>query len=854
MLFKTLWWVKNLAHLAKLFRSSSYFSHNFILSALVLVFVTIGISKHNSKSRPFHLLVPPLLTAEVPYEASKQPNLSVSSETLTPSLKKIRRPDEFFTQPKKNIPNEPNTSTNSKKNTPPLEANEANFHRTQVFTDTNIALTVNHYTIDPKHPSLPTTSKSLNLATNIPLYISVFTISIDKGYHINSHRPLTASLIPTEIAIDEDNWALKSIYYPPGTVRQLRTPATTSDSTTKPPQAKKIETGTQKPRPATPLISVYENTPHILIAFTQPKIEKLNDNLSSNNPTLPFSYTLSYQICSETFCYPPKEFSYLASLSTAQKVYPPPPPLLLAKFPEIIETSSHFYTAETILTTKTTNAIETKSSPPAYPKLILYLSLAFLGGLLLNFMPCVLPVVYLKLFSLLTLTAKIKDLDKHNLSVAAPRKSMSTPPKKLPVAAANNTSTSSPKIKTVRYALLNFALGICTVFFILTIISITLKLAGSYIGWGFQFQNPIYVFTLICLTWYMGLYLIDVYSLPFFTIAYQEQQAAHSKKEHFLLGMLTALLATPCTAPLLGPAIGYLFSRSWWELALAIHLAGLGLAFPYLISAVMPTRFVSLLIKWTPRPGRWMERLKNGFGFILILVSLWLINILFYLETFREVILTLGVLWCGTGILFFTQSHHYDRYDDYAKAKKNRKDLPDRPNIITSLWNKKSLTSLGIIAVFIITIYTGITLTKPTAAALDVDVPRDEAAKPPSQAEPTSTSYPSTPLNIDTLTAALNSKQIVFIHISAEWCLSCKVNERFVLRTKTVQNLFTTYNVTYLKGDWTQEDAFIAAYLRKNGRAGIPFDAIYTPTGTITILNEILTTNEIKKALTQAAL
>ncbi len=139
----------------------------------------------------------------------------------------------------------------------------------------------------------------------------------------------------------------------------------------------------------------------------------------------------------------------------------------------------------------------------------------------------------------------------------------------------------------------SFALGIHAVFALLALAASLLQLAGNIIGWGFQFQNPLYVFALLSLTWYMGLYLAGAYHLPTLSLSSTTApptSAPSVQREHFILGSVTALLATPCTAPLLAPAIGYFFSRTWWELSLGINLVGAGIGIAVLGAGHVCTR------------------------------------------------------------------------------------------------------------------------------------------------------------------------------------------------------------------------------------------------------------------------
>ncbi len=210
------------------------------------------------------------------------------------------------------------------------------------------------------------------------------------------------------------------------------------------------------------------------------------------------------------------------------------------------------------------------------------LSLAFLGGLLLNVMPCVLPVVSLKMLSFAQIAEK-------------------------------------KQRKTLRYSLL-FAGGIFASFWLLSILLISLQSAGQQVGWGFQFQEPGFLTFLILLFFFMALSLLGVFELGVRASRLANLPFLKGSGGVFLGGMFTTLVATPCTGPLLGPVLGVAMTAPPWTMVAVLTAMGAGLSSPYIVFALFPSS-MSLL----PRPGSWMSTFKQALGFLLLAVVLWLL-------------------------------------------------------------------------------------------------------------------------------------------------------------------------------------------------------------------------------------
>ncbi|MCF7794282.1 MAG: thioredoxin family protein [Candidatus Cloacimonetes bacterium] len=232
-------------------------------------------------------------------------------------------------------------------------------------------------------------------------------------------------------------------------------------------------------------------------------------------------------------------------------------------------------------------ATETESQPLS--DLIKFLIMAFFGGLILNVMPCVLPVLSIKAMSLV----KQSQQDKKQIF----RNSMA------------------------------YTMGILTSFLILALVIVILKTSGELVGWGFQFQNTGFVIGLLILIFVFSLSMFDVFIIraPGMTMA-TKASSKGGYSGSFFSGIFAVLLATPCTAPLLAPALGFAFSQPPVMIFAFFILIGLGLAFPFILLGIWPKA-----IKAIPKPGEWMNIFKEVMGFLLLLTALYLLRSLYFL-------------------------------------------------------------------------------------------------------------------------------------------------------------------------------------------------------------------------------
>jgi suppressor for copper-sensitivity B len=414
------------------------------------------------------------------------------------------------------------------------------------------------------------------------------------------------------------------------------------------------------------------------------------------------------------------------------------------------------------------------ANPIGSPMLLAMLGFAFLGGFILNFMPCVLPVLALKLLGVV--------------------------------------GQGGRERAAIRASFLASAAGILFSFLVLATALILLKSAGAAVGWGIQFQQPLFlaILTLILVLFAANLFGLFEIPLPSWAggIAQGsgEPSHGHSIAGAFAAGAFATLLATPCSAPFLGTAVGFAFTRGAVEILLIFATLGLGLAAPWILVAAVPH-----LAQMLPRPGRWMIWLKAVLGAVLLATAIWLISVL-DLQIGRVASLTMGFLLAVILLVLAL-----------ARA------LPLR-------WRAAAPIAVLLIAALQISVSLGAAVT----------------ATSPDQARAGSTGKWRTfaEKEIAGLVAAGN---IVFVDVTADWCLTCQANKALVLESPHIRARLEAPKVVAMQADWTRPDATIAAYLASFGRYGIPFNVVYGPGAPDGVtLPEILTKDAVLQALAKA--
>jgi len=423
--------------------------------------------------------------------------------------------------------------------------------------------------------------------------------------------------------------------------------------------------------------------------------------------------------------------------------------------------------------------------------LSVYLGLAFVGGFILNFMPCVLPVISLKVLGFVEQAGE------------DPRR--------------------------VFHHGLAFTAGILASFLGLAFLVIAIQQAGQSVGWGFQFQHPGFLVAMSTVVVLLALSLFGV----FYITAPGGQSLARlagrgGQLGSFFNGVLATILATPCTAPFLGTALGFAFTQRWWT-TLAIFLTvGLGMSAPYLLITARPG-----WMRYLPRPGEWMVAFKESMGFLLIATVIWLLWVLS-----KQV---------GVDAAFWTAS--------FLLAVALAGWLVGRLINLTSTPRRRYTVWLIALAVVGASYYLFIASVPGLIAGQGTQADKRAGAGTIDQAASAS-GLAWQPFTVETLDRALSAGKIVFLDFTAEWCLTCKVNEQTVINSDAVSRRLKSLQVVTLKADWTRQDPLITKLLNKFGRSGVPLYVIFAPGRSAypIVLPEVITQPIVLQALDQAAL
>ncbi len=392
--------------------------------------------------------------------------------------------------------------------------------------------------------------------------------------------------------------------------------------------------------------------------------------------------------------------------------------------------------------------------------------LAFLGGAILNLMPCVLPVLSIKLSS-----------------------------------ALRNDPTDRPR---VRQGFLAAAGGVVVFMWLLAAVLFGLKWAGLSVGWGVQFQNPVFLALLIVI---MAVFAGNLFGAFEITLPSRLQtRLANSGRNaglggDFLTGLFAAVMATPCSAPLLGTAVAFALAGRGIDIAVIFTALGFGLALPYLVIAALPG-----LVTRLPTPGRWMLLVKAGLGLLLLATVGWLVWVLAGVAGLRAALAVLALAIATTGLLSLA-----------------------RMPTVTRLSGAAMLTLLALAAAPTLTAPAAIRSVASNALAWQA-FDRAEIAR------------------------HVAAGRVVLVDITADWCLTCKANKALVLERDPVRAALSREGMVPMQADWTRPNESISLFLESNGRFGIPFNAVYGPGAPEgIILSEILTSTAVLQAIEQAS-
>lgn len=458
---------------------------------------------------------------------------------------------------------------------------------------------------------------------------------------------------------------------------------------------------------------------------------------------------------------------------------------------------------------KTANADDsaelTQSSTAGFPIWLIVL-MALGGGLILNLMPCVLPVLSLKVFNII-----------------------------------HEAGESSAK--RVQYGIF-YTLGVLISFLIISLIFVAAKSLGHQLNVGFQFQHPEFVIAVAAVIYILSLTFFNVFHLSgptggFFANLAQKGGLLGT----FLQGGLMTILSTPCSAPLLGSAYAFALESPPLQLILIFQLVGFGLAFPYLLLCIAPS-----LMRFLPKPGPWMESFKIVMGFLMMGTVVWLLHVLAGLSG-RDGVIGALIFFVGISLAAWVWGK-----TTYAPSKLKGGMLA-LVLATVSIW-------VGIFGVWDIRdpkaniraykedlrIQILAELAEEGKLANQEEVLRDAWAKYKTTAE----KIDWIPYSGQALEHFREENRIVFLDFTADWCLTCKSNEKLVINTKAVREALAEYEVVTIKVDYTDKDDEITAFIQSFDRAGVPLYVIYPGTGDPILLPEIIQTGIVLDALQEA--
>jgi thiol:disulfide interchange protein/DsbC/DsbD-like thiol-disulfide interchange protein len=424
------------------------------------------------------------------------------------------------------------------------------------------------------------------------------------------------------------------------------------------------------------------------------------------------------------------------------------------------------------------------AQPEIAPRsLVAMLIYAFIGGTILNIMPCVLPVISLKILGFV------------------------------------HQSQQDPK--RVRMLGLVYALGVVVSFLVLAGLVIGVQQAGKAASWGMQFQNPQFLVVLTILVTLVALNLFGVFEVTMNSNvmgAAGQLAAQKGPSGAFFNGVLATILATPCTAPFLGVALGFAFAQSAAVILLVFVTIALGLAFPYVLLSWQPK-----WLKFLPKPGAWMERFKILMGFPMIATAIWLFSL--SAGHFGRS----GVLWIGL-LLVFVGLAAYIFGEFVQRGSKHR-------GVSAALAGILLLGSLGYIL----------------EGQLNWRSPDRGGTSATTLESKVGIEWKS--WNVAAVEEARKSGKPVFVDFTADWCVTCQANKRTSIEITSVKKKLDAIGAVSLLGDYTYEDAAIAAELKKYGRAGVPLVVVFPadPQAKPIVLPELLTPGIVLEALEKAA-
>ncbi|AHX04234.1 protein-disulfide reductase DsbD family protein [Ehrlichia japonica] len=378
---------------------------------------------------------------------------------------------------------------------------------------------------------------------------------------------------------------------------------------------------------------------------------------------------------------------------------------------------------------------------------------ALLGGIILNCMPCVFPVLSLKIMSM------IKNAQNGKVSLKADG--------------------------------ISYTLGVMVSMFLLSSVLLVLRHFGYLISWGYQMQSPILITLLMYVMFLMGLSFSGFYDLPFIVPSFNKVKSKEGLIGSFIVGILSTFIATPCTAPFMVSAVTVALNQPNLYSLLIFQVLGFGIALPYLLLSFFPG-----LLKLTPKPGRWMEILQRFLAFPLYFSAAWLLCILIKQE--------------GPEILFAV--------------------LSCAILIVMGIWIMKFIRSWKPMSKFIICLCLLFIAISP----LYFESVKEFVMKHKEEKHIVVVEFSQTKLE-----QLLKAKKTVLLSVGADWCLTCKVNER-VFQLDTIKTLFMKKSIYYMKGDLTSKNPELTDYINQLDKNSIPLYVLYVNGVKVKVLPQVL--------------
>ncbi len=538
-------------------------------------------------------------------------------------------------------------------------------------------------------------------------------LEVQPGYHIQSHTPLSPDLIATDVFLE----ATEGIFFERG-----RFPAHTVRTVRK--------------------MKVAEYAGTVEVTF-----EGEADNTLPPGP-LTFGGVVTYQACDALGrCFAPQHVTWSMDVPTTASPGPPPAGAAPPNAP----------------------AVPAAPAPAVGPQgsLLWYLFAAVVGGLILNVMPCVLPVVSIKVLSFV--------------------------------------QQAGEERRRVLHLGLAFCGGIMVSFGVLAGVVIVLQQAGQSVGWGFQLSNPVVVVVMTSIIFVFGLSLFGVFefNLPGRASArLGAQEAREGLEGSFMKGVLATVLATPCTAPFLGSAVGYALQQPPHIIMLMMLAVGAGMALPYLLLTAQPA-----WMRFLPRPGPWMEHFKQFMGFVLMGTVVWLLRIL------ADLMDASGLVWTLAFLCFLALAC-------WLIGMVGPTMSPSRQ--VLQWGGAMAVIAAGAVLSF----------SAPSAAGVVPWEPWQRNIGPQLASE----------------------GYTVYLDYTATWCATCQTNKKFVLERGAVQKQFRELGVRPIKADWTRQPQDMTDELLRFDRKGVPLNLVFPANrpAEVIVLPEILTTDIVLDALRRA--